>query len=136
MDFNPVAEDHVSVEHGIGVDDAIIPQATAISDDCTRMQRGSIADDHPVADVGKRVNRDVLTDDCRWGDPRLWMDPTPSGCDTAVQVGANGKESRHRIVDFNHGQVRPGIRRPRLKWGPTIAADAGEAFRSLTKAVR
>ena len=37
------------------------------------------------------------------------MNSGPPGRGTAVQVGADRQEGRHRVVDFDHGQARPGI---------------------------
>ena len=103
--LDPIAQDDVGIEHGVGVDDAVPAQPASISDDRARVQRRSIAHNRAIAHIGERIDRHVLTDLRRRGDPGLGMNPGPSRRDPAVQVGAHRQERRHRVIDFDDGQA-------------------------------
>ncbi len=129
--LDPIAENHISIKHRVGMNDTVAAKLATISDDSARVQRGSITDRRAVADIREWIDRHVLADPTGRGDARLRVDAGPAWGGIAVQMCADGQKGRHRIVHFDDSQARARFLPGELKCGPTIAAEAGEVFRSL-----
>ena len=70
VDLDPVAENHILIEHGVGMNDAVAAELAALADDRAGMHRRSVADNGAFAHVGERINRHIRADLGRRGDTR------------------------------------------------------------------
>ena len=64
------------------------------------------------------------------------MNPGPARLRFADQMGADGQERRHRVVDFDHGQaLRPLHVRPSVEVGPDDRGRGGRAPQQLDESL-
>ena len=112
----------------MGVDHAVPAELAAVADDDARMEGGAVADLDLIADRDEGMDGDVPAQGRRLGDGRHLVDADPSGLARADQVGPDREERGDRVVDLDDRHL--GLAGSTGNAGPTIAAEAGDAFRS------
>ena len=87
------------MEHALRTDDAV-----GVDHD-PGLQGGSIANHAIFADIGKRVNGNVLANSRRGSDVGLRVDTSPPWCNISTKVGTNLDKCIQWIIHFNQREI-------------------------------
>src|SRR5262249_14198451 len=95
--LDAIADNHVLVQNGVGMNRAVAPQFAAGSDDGPGIERGAVAYLGVFTHVDERIDRHVGANLRRARDERLRVDARPARLGLASQMSPNGDERRDRV---------------------------------------